>query len=493
MSTKNLRFPVSSSTMPSSAKRNSSSSSSSLSANPVKESAFRRTEAGKKRAPLGDITNRRDFSGDVSDQKNGPRSSASSSAMVHSSGTICQSKNATNPDSVRPEDSEIPRSYLPPKVNAKANTMVPYKATGSANSDFCRTYDAVSSLPPLPSSSRAAMDASPARSDLDSVSLDESISTCDSFKSPEVEYMDNIDDPLERKCPSSLGKNDEIIIMGNKSTDPQICAAYASDIYKHLRFSELAKRPSLDFMETIQKDINAGMRAVLVDWLVEVAEEYRLIPETLYLSVNYIDRYLSGNVINRQKLQLLGVACMMIAAKYEEICPPQVEEFCYITDNTYFKNEVLEMESSVLNYLKFEITAPTAKCFLRRFVRAAQGTNEVLPVQLECLASYLAELSLLDYAMLQYLPSLVAASAVFLARYILEPSRKPWNSTLGNYTLYSGKDLRDCVKDLLRLYRDGTRHSCSVPAVRKKYSQHKYKFAAKKFCPASVPPEFFLG
>jgi cyclin A len=118
-------------------------------------------------------------------------------------------------------------------------------------------------------------------------------------------------------------------------------------------------------METLQKDVNPSMRAILIDWLVEVAEEYRLVPDTLYLTVNYIDRYLSGNEINRQRLQLLGVACMLIAAKYKEICAPQVEEFCYITDNTYFRDEVLEMEASVLNYLKFEMTAPTAKCFLR--------------------------------------------------------------------------------------------------------------------------------
>ncbi|XP_050255094.1 cyclin-A3-2-like, partial [Quercus robur] len=97
----------------------------------------------------------------------------------------------------------------------------------------------------------------------------------------------------------------------------------------------------------------------------QVAEKYRLVPDTLYLTINYIDWYLSGNLMNRQRLQLLGAACMMIASKYEEICAPQIEEFCNITDNTYFKEEVLQMESAVLNYLKFEMTAPTAKCFLR--------------------------------------------------------------------------------------------------------------------------------
>ncbi|KAL2236964.1 UNVERIFIED_CONTAM: Cyclin-A2-1 [Sesamum indicum] len=71
----------------------------------------------------------------------------------------------------------------------------------------------------------------------------------------------------------------------------------------------------------------------------QVSEEYRLVPDTLYLTVNLIDRFLSENYIEKQKLQLLGVTCMLIASKYEEICAPRVEEFCFITDNTYTKEE----------------------------------------------------------------------------------------------------------------------------------------------------------
>ncbi|CAI0395693.1 unnamed protein product [Linum tenue] len=299
------------------------------------------------------------------------------------------------------------------------------------------------------------------------MSLDETMSTCDSFKSPDDKFV-NLDTNFE---------------------DPQLCATIACDIYKHLRASEAKKRPATDFMEKTQKDVNASMRAILIDWLVEVAEEYRLVPDTLYLTVNYIDRYLSGNVINKQRLQLLGVASMMIAAKYEEICAPQVEEFCYITDNTYFKDEVLEMESAVLNYLKFEMTAPTPKCFLRRFVRAAQGTDEVPSMQLECLANYISELSLLEYNMLCYPPSVVAASSIFLAKFILFPSKRPWNSTLQHYTLYQPSDLQDCVKDLHRLCT--STYDSTLPAIREKYSQHKYKFVAKKFCPPRIPEEYF--
>lgn len=244
----------------------------------------------------------------------------------------------------------------------------------------------------------------------------------------------------------------------------------------------------MDFMEKIQKELNATMRAILIDWLVEVTEEYRLLPDTLFLAVNYIDRYLSGKAIIQQRLQLLGVACMMIAAKYEEICAPKAEDFCYVTDNTYSKEQILEMESSVLYFLKFEMTAPTARCFLRRFIRVAQQTCEVPLMRLEYLADYLAELSLLEYGMLKYKPSVIAASATFLAKYILLPRKKPWNSMLRHYTGYQASELRECVKQLHWLFCNGC---LNLTAIRTKYSQHKFKFVAKKYCPPSIPVEIF--
>ncbi|KAL0702046.1 hypothetical protein Bca4012_058168 [Brassica carinata] len=280
---------------------------------------------------------------------------------------------------------------------------------------------------------------------------------------------------------SDLGNDDdEVDDIDSNLVDPQLCGVFACDIYEHLRSSEVKKRPAFDYMERVQSNINATMRTILVDWLVEVAEEYRLLPETLYLAVNCLDRYLSGNVITKQNLQLLGVSCIMIAAKYEEVCVPQVESFCYITDNTYSRNECV-----------FPADVDLYKWWLiRRFVRAAKGKTEVPSLLFESLASYLSELSLLDYAMLRYAPSLVAASAVFLAQYILHPSTKPWSSTLERYTSYRAKHLEGCVKNLLQLCHESP--SADVVAVRKKYSQDKYKFAAKKFCPTSLPQELFL-
>ncbi|ONM04436.1 Cyclin-A1-1 [Zea mays] len=158
------------------------------------------------------------------------------------------------------------------------------------------------------------------------------------MKSPNFEYVDNggcsmlaslqrwtdehlhtskdrdVEENKWEKNGSALMEIDSICEVDSNFEDPQLCVAMASDIYMHLREAEMKKRPSTDFTEMIQKDVNPSMRAILIDWLVKVAEEYRLAPNTLYLTINYIDRYLSGNKINRQRLQLLGVACMLIAA-----------------------------------------------------------------------------------------------------------------------------------------------------------------------------------
>ena len=90
-----------------------------------------------------------------------------------------------------------------------------------------------------------------------------------------------------------------------------------------------------------QPDITCGMRAILVDWLVEVADEFGIDPQTFYLTMSITDRFLSSMSVMRSKLQLVGATSMYIAAKLEEIFPQELGEFAYITDNTYNKQQVI--------------------------------------------------------------------------------------------------------------------------------------------------------
>ncbi|OUZ99665.1 Cyclin [Macleaya cordata] len=286
----------------------------------------------------------------------------------------------------------------------------------------------------------------------------------------------------------NLGNGPDITDIDSDYKDPQMCSLYAPDIYSNLRVSELIRRPCSNFMETLQRDITQSMRGILIDWLVEVSEEYKLASDTLYLTVYFIDRILSQSYIERQRLQLLGITCMLIASKYEEICAPRVEEFCFITDNTYTREEVLKMESQVLNYLGFQLSAPTARTFLRRFLQAAHASYKVPCVELDFLAYYLAELTLVDYGFLKFLPSLIAASAVFLARWTLDQSSYPWNSTLEHYTSYKTSDLKAAVIALQDLQLNT--NSCPLNAIREKYKQQKFKCVATLSSPKTLQKLF---
>lgn len=303
---------------------------------------------------------------------------------------------------------------------------------------------------------------------------------------------------LKHLCLKSLLKkeeskvSDKLGILGDPGVldidsnlkDPLACSLYAPDIYDNIRVTELDQRPSTNYMEKLQRDITPNMRGILIDWLVEVSEEYRLVPDTLHLTVNLIDRFLSQNYIEKHRLQLLGVTCMLIASKYEEICAPRVEEFCFITDNTYTRGEVLKMENQVLNFLRFQLSVPTTKTFLRRFIQAAQASCKAPCVELEFLANYLAELTLVEYSFLKFLPSTVAASAVFLARWTLDQSDHPWNVTLEHYTSYKASELKTTVLALedLQLNTSG----CSLHAIREKYRQEKFKNVATLMSPERV-------
>ncbi|KAF5792268.1 putative cyclin domain-containing protein [Helianthus annuus] len=298
----------------------------------------------------------------------------------------------------------------------------------------------------------------------------------------------------KQKCRSKKVKKPQVFADTNneKSSDPQMCEAYVSDIYEYLHNMEREahRRPIADYIEKVQKDVGINMRGVLIDWLVEVAEEYKLLSHTLYLTVSYIDRFLSVNVLNRKRLQLLGVSSMLIAAKYEEISPPHTEDFCYITDNTYTKQEVVKMEADVLKALKFEMGNPTVKSFLRRITMVAQEDYALSSyMQLEFLGYYLAELSLLEYGCLKFLPSMVAASVIFLSRFTLKPRAHPWNPALEQLSGYKPSDLKECVQILHDL--QSGRRAGNLVAVREKYKQHKFKCVSALSSPSTIPASFF--
>lgn len=239
------------------------------------------------------------------------------------------------------------------------------------------------------------------------------------------------------------------------SDDPIWMTMYIQDIYAYLRKRE----HSFDIENPLflnspatphtfsHPELTPEMRKVLINWLHEVSTEFKLKGETLFLTVNYLDRFLSKTRnIPRTKFQLVGVTCLFIAIKYEQIVPMTLDQLVHLTADTYTREDMIVMESEILNILNFELTIPTVKAFLARFIKASRFD----PTR-TFLANFLAELSLLKYEMVRFPPSVIAASCVYLT---LAASGRNWTPTLSYYSQYGrhSQMFAQCIQQLFQFW-----------------------------------------
>uniref|UniRef100_A0A8D0V8H8 G2/mitotic-specific cyclin-B3 n=1 Tax=Sus scrofa TaxID=9823 RepID=A0A8D0V8H8_PIG len=257
-------------------------------------------------------------------------------------------------------------------------------------------------------------------------------------------------------------------------SDPFFNSIYAKDIFSYMK--EREEKFILKKYMARQTDINSDMRAILVDWLVEVQMTFEMSHETLYLAVKLVDHYLMEVICKRDKLQLLGSTAFLIAAKFEEPCPPCVDDFLYICDDIYKRDEMLAMEIRILHTLEFDINIPIAYHFLRRYARCVRASMETLT-----LSRFICEMTLQEYDYIQERASKLAAGSFLLALYMKNLGH--WAPTLEYYTGYKTSDLHPLVKQLNILL---TLRSCNrLKTVQSKYS-HQVFFEVAKIPPLDM-------
>jgi len=185
---------------------------------------------------------------------------------------------------------------------------------------------------------------------------------------------------------------------------------YIPDIWRNLKSSEncTACMPKYGSLLN-QTDINFDMRAILIDWIIDVHKNYRLLPETLFICVSIIDRYLTKKQILRTRLQLLGTTALFIASKYEEIIYPCIDDFTKVTDDAYNKEEVLKMEYEIFELLEFDLTYPSPYRFFE-IISLNYNFSEV-EFYFGC---YLLEYFLISPNSNKYFPSVIALAVVLL-------------------------------------------------------------------------------
>lgn len=251
--------------------------------------------------------------------------------------------------------------------------------------------------------------------------------------------------------------------------DPSNVPDYAHCIFEYYKTRE-DKFKVADYLPR-QKDLTRQMRAILVDWMVEVQENFELNHETLYQAVKIVDIYLDKNPVARDKLQLVGSTAMFIACKFDERNPPLLDDFLYICDDAYNRDELMEMERTILITLDFDIGMPLSYRYVRRYAKATKASMETLT-----LARYILEASLMHYDFVFTSESLIAAAAFFLAIRMRDDGE--WTPAHEYYSGFKVSDLTETVLQLNLMLRSPP-PAKNIQTILNKYS-HKVFFEVAK-------------
>lgn len=249
--------------------------------------------------------------------------------------------------------------------------------------------------------------------------------------------------------------------------DTSMVAEYGDEIFSYMKTLEDRMRPNPLYMEN-QAEIQWSMRSVLMDWLVQVHHRFSLLPETLFLAVNYVDRFLSSKVVSLGKLQLVGATAIFLAAKYEEINCPSVQEIVYMVDGGYTVDEILKAERFMLSMLQFELGWPGPMSFLRRISKA-----DDYDLESRTLAKYFLEITVMDERFVGCVPSFTAAAAHCLARFMLK--KGDWSQAHVHYSQYTYAQLRQLISVIVECCEDAQKHH---QAVYEKYADKRFKRAS---------------
>jgi len=259
--------------------------------------------------------------------------------------------------------------------------------------------------------------------------------------------------------------------------DPQACTEYVHDVYSYFRKAEEKYMPTKGYMESAskmettdgKKVVNTKMRAIVVDWMIELHQRFRpsLQPAALYLGINIFDRFLASGAMNESyRLQVVGAACLLVAAKIEEIYPPKVRELKKMVDGATAQ-EICIAERAILIALKFNVSNPTVFHFMKRHLKAAEAD-----LKLKALTMYVVEVALHDIKMTEVKPSLLASAAIHLSMHMLH-HEETWTATLLNETKYEATELKQCANQLAsllsRVSSDDTLYAVSTKFRSSKY------------------------
>ncbi|CAG5125667.1 unnamed protein product [Candidula unifasciata] len=226
--------------------------------------------------------------------------------------------------------------------------------------------------------------------------------------------------------------------------------------------------------------VTPQMRAILVDWMVEVQENFELNHETLYLAVKLTDMFMSRANVDKEVLQLVGAVAVFIAAKFDERCPPLIDDFIYICDNAFDRDQFITMEMEMLRTVDFDLGIPISYTFLRRYAKVARMSMVTLT-----LARFILEMALMENELVSARDSKMAAAALYISQKM--KNEGAWEGDVVKSSGYMLDDFKDLVVALNKML-----HARPIPqlsTIRSKYAHLIFHEVAKI---APLPTEELL-
>jgi hypothetical protein len=364
------------------------------------------TAQARKRPALGDVSNVTKTDGlgaGAKDGKDAKKSLATKAGLV---------SKAAHPTKIqKPSRTTSTRSVLAPKEKNATSSELKRPASGSGIAGHVtkkRTTSTISAKSVKEEDLEEAENVAPPRQakvideepEMKPVTKQERSKTA-------VEVFDDVEEEVQ--LPEGVANLD-----AEDVDDPLMVSEYVVEIFEYMKELEITTMANADYMDN-QTELEWKMRGILVDWLLEVHTRFRLLPETLFLAVNIIDRFLSAKIVQLDRLQLVGVTAMFIASKYEEVLSPHVQNFRHVADDGFTEEEILSAERFVLAALNYDLSYPNPMNFLRRISKA-----DNYDIQTRTLGKYLLEIGCLDHRFIAYPPSHIAAAAMYLSRLVLD-------------------------------------------------------------------------
>ncbi|OHT16878.1 Cyclin, N-terminal domain containing protein [Tritrichomonas foetus] len=229
------------------------------------------------------------------------------------------------------------------------------------------------------------------------------------FDSEKIKFQDEYSDPSYDDDSSSDEFENMTQIDIKQYTKPMYCPQYAEKIIINAQKEEAETRIQISNFHKIQTEITMNMRSIVIRWLINVHHDFAMSSETLFNAIYFFDYTLSQVNIPKSEIQLLGTVCLMMAAKIDELKPPNISEIIELCSTHYKISEFEVYERLVFRTLNYRLHYPHTKTFLKRYLNALEANSSFSDI-----ANFICEASLFCYDLNIYNPSAVAVAIIVI-------------------------------------------------------------------------------